>query len=663
MDYVKRLNNYDGPDIAKIAISDQYQLYEEAFFIYKKFKRGAEAISVLIEHIDSLDRATEFANYWDQSETYSLLAKAQLDRNYVKDAIINFLKAEDAQYFHDVINAAKSEGEYEQLIVFLVMARTKLKDSALDSELIYAYAKTDKLHELEEFVSQPTSAKLGDVGDICFHENLYLAAKILYTHINNNAKLAVTLVRLKQYNEAVEAARKANNILTWKEICFACIAAKEFRLAQICAMNVIVYMDHMLDLIRMYEKFGFFTQVISVFEQGINLDRAHAGMYTQLGVLYAKYTENKLMEHIKLFHSKLSIPQLLIVCQENQHWNEVVFLYTHYDQYDNAIDTLIQHSPTCWKHSLFKEILNQVSNTEIYYRAVNFYLQEHPLLLNDLLIDLAHTVDHTRVVDIIQRTDQLPLIEKYLQSVQKENLSAVNEALNNLYVQHEDHRKLRESIEQNTAFDQIALSQQLEQHDLLEFRRIAAYLYRKNKRYDRSIDLSKKDELWQDAMETAADSKDTSLAESLLYYFVDNEQYECWAAALYTCYELIRPDVVLEISWRQNLQEYAMPFTIQTLREYDEKLKGIVSRLEEKERQEAAKVEEKKKQEEESRQVDAQMGVGIGYGSSMPMLQAAPQYLALPPAPGQMQYGQQQPGGYGQQMFGQQQPYQNGYGY
>lgn len=40
MDYIKRLQNYDGPDIAKIAISEQYQLYEEAFFIYKKFKKG-----------------------------------------------------------------------------------------------------------------------------------------------------------------------------------------------------------------------------------------------------------------------------------------------------------------------------------------------------------------------------------------------------------------------------------------------------------------------------------------------------------------------------------------------------------------------------------------------------------------------------------------------
>ena len=45
MDYIKRLNNYDGPDIAKIAISDQYELYEEAFFIYKKFKKVQPPLS------------------------------------------------------------------------------------------------------------------------------------------------------------------------------------------------------------------------------------------------------------------------------------------------------------------------------------------------------------------------------------------------------------------------------------------------------------------------------------------------------------------------------------------------------------------------------------------------------------------------------------------
>jgi hypothetical protein len=38
MDYINRLDNFDGPEIARIAIRDEYQMFEEGFAIYKKFK-------------------------------------------------------------------------------------------------------------------------------------------------------------------------------------------------------------------------------------------------------------------------------------------------------------------------------------------------------------------------------------------------------------------------------------------------------------------------------------------------------------------------------------------------------------------------------------------------------------------------------------------------
>lgn len=34
---------------------------------------------------------------------------------------------------------------------------------------------------------------------------------------------------------------------------------------------------------------------------------------------------------------------------------------------------------------------------------------------------------------------------------------------------------------------------------------------------------------------------------------------------LYACYELIRPDVIMEISWRHGLQDFTMPFMINFL--------------------------------------------------------------------------------------------------
>lgn len=54
----------------------------------------------------------------------------------------------------------------------------------------------------------------------------------------------------------------------------------------------------------------------------------------------------------------------------------------------------------------------------------------------------------------------------------------------------------------------------------------------------------------QDAIDTAAESGDSSLAEDLLSFFVNIGDKECFCAALYTCYSLIRPDVAMELAWR-----------------------------------------------------------------------------------------------------------------
>lgn len=44
MEYINRLDNYDAPDIANIAINNE--LYEEAFAIFKKFDVNTSAIQV-----------------------------------------------------------------------------------------------------------------------------------------------------------------------------------------------------------------------------------------------------------------------------------------------------------------------------------------------------------------------------------------------------------------------------------------------------------------------------------------------------------------------------------------------------------------------------------------------------------------------------------------
>lgn len=57
------------------------------------------------------------------------------------------------------------------------------------------------------------------VGDRCFDQKMYDAAKILFNSISNFARLASTVVHLGEFQNAVDAARKANSTRTWKEVC------------------------------------------------------------------------------------------------------------------------------------------------------------------------------------------------------------------------------------------------------------------------------------------------------------------------------------------------------------------------------------------------------------------------------------------------------------
>jgi len=271
---------------------------------------------------------------------------------------------------------------------------------------------------------------------------------------------------------------------------------------------------------------------------------------------------------------------------------------------------------------------------EIYYKGVDFYLSEHPLLTNDLLLDLVSQLDASRVVNMVKPTGKLPLIQKYLLHVQFQNKREVNDAINKLHIEDGNHKALKKSVDEFHEFD-IALAAQLENHPLLEFRRISAYLFKVAKKWERAMAISKKDNLWADAMETTSDSGNADLAEQLLTYFVAQGNKECFAACLYTCYELIRADVVLEMAWRHGLVDYAMPFMIQTFREFDSQIKTLHSKFQVQEDATRSEEEKKKKSEEEQQQSDAAfVGTNVNLNPLITPLALLPPGATYMPPPG-----------------------------
>ncbi|TQD83381.1 hypothetical protein C1H46_031091 [Malus baccata] len=248
MDYVNRLDNFDGPAVGEVAV--EAQLYEEAFAIFKKFNLNVQAVNVLLDNIRSIDRAVEFAFRVEEDAVWSQVAKAQLREGLVSDAIESFIRADDATQFLDVIRASEDADVYHDLVKYLLMVRQKVREPKVDSELIYAYAKIDRLADIEEFILMPNVANLQNVGDRLYDEALYEAAKIIYAFISNWAKLAVTLVKLKQFQGAVDAARKANSSKTWKEGKKECFASCLFVCYDLIRPDIaleLAWMNNMID--------------------------------------------------------------------------------------------------------------------------------------------------------------------------------------------------------------------------------------------------------------------------------------------------------------------------------------------------------------------------------------------------------------------------------
>ena len=122
-----------------------YEMYEEAFEIYKKFGHKVLALKVLMDHMEDYDRAHEYATKVDEPEVWSELGHMQLGKSMVKEAIESYLRANDHSKHSEVIDKVAEAGWYPELVKYLLMVRRKVKDVKVDSELVYAFAKVGGL--------------------------------------------------------------------------------------------------------------------------------------------------------------------------------------------------------------------------------------------------------------------------------------------------------------------------------------------------------------------------------------------------------------------------------------------------------------------------------------------------------------------------------------
>ncbi|KAI0689577.1 hypothetical protein C8T65DRAFT_746115 [Cerioporus squamosus] len=97
-------------------------------------------------------------------------------------------------------------------------------------------------------------------------------------------------------------------------------------------------------------------------------------------------------------------------------------------------------------------MIERRTHVEIYHKALTLYLQEQPALLTDLPSVMTILIDHGHVL----------------------NIEAVHDVYNSLLIE-EDYKTLRDLIDSFDNFINLEPVRELDKHESLEFRRLAAH--------------------------------------------------------------------------------------------------------------------------------------------------------------------------------------------
>ena len=93
------------------------------------------------------------------------------------------------------------------------------------------------------------------------------------------------------------------------------------------------------------------------------------------------------MEHLKLFVSRINIPKVIRAAEKAHLWPELVYLYVKYDEFvstvltskqhwysifsqDNAALAMMERSADAWEHSQFKDVVVRVANVEMWVKSL-----------------------------------------------------------------------------------------------------------------------------------------------------------------------------------------------------------------------------------------------------------------------------------------------------
>ncbi|UKK01209.2 clathrin heavy chain [Theileria orientalis] len=562
-----------------------------------------------------------YATLVNKSVIWFKLGKIYLDRNMLKEGVDCYLKSGNFTHNAQIKQACKDQPE---LLLRWLREATKIKQvPELVNDLLIMLAKMNQASEfLAVLNANATSTDLNTVGNELMNLGLYKESVDVFTRTNNYNKLAICYVQLSRYDDACDSALRSRNPKVLKDTFDTVLSSspnyhsiqkavdpshasataaagvtvtpgvagvlqaagmvgmadmtdllkpdgkdkvsikdeQRKKLLGVLAGELLNYPEFLTSIVLSYEALGYFDELIEL------LRRANktVATSTELAIALAKFHPELLMEHLRnvAFESNsINISKTARECSNLWLWKEAVFLYT-IDDSDKAVLSMILH-PDCFEQDLFFRTLKNVSNNEVIYKALYFCIQQHPMLVPKLLLNMRNKFDNTRLIKILKNNNCIQLAREFLELYADRNSALINDTLYELLVEEHNYGLLEEHIGKFLTYDHAKLCALLEEDPLASMRNIAAKIYCKNHNYAKAALIYLKNANFIRAIDSARHSKSPQLVQEVISTLLARNELNHFVVCLVVNFTLVEAADVLELVWLNNVPlDLVMPFVI-----------------------------------------------------------------------------------------------------
>lgn len=320
-------------------------------------------------------------------------------------------------------------------------------------------------------------------------------------------------------------------------------------------------------LFKVYENVGAYDKLLEIFDVILESSVPPQHIMNLIGDVYCREFPENLESFVSKYHSTIPV-SFVNVMGKYRRWKEAFKLLLLRSNLDEALELVMRHPSIEFDHLKLTSVLSKIKNQKVLENLLQYYFEFDPRMILNLQDDFIERLNLGTLINFFKERKVLFVIDKTMRRYQNQNPSnvIVSMGLNEHLMQINDYYGLIDSIKKCPTIDATRISEYLKSSEQRHFRILAAKFMANSGEFIIALSVLVDEDALIETLMILSQSSNAQYAEAILSRYARIRNAVMFLAVSYVLYDLLRPDILFELSQRSGFQELSLPLFCQMLR-------------------------------------------------------------------------------------------------